>query len=121
MNILEFYQMAKDYVLTHGYKDEVEWCENRIPFEKYTADLFFFEYVYVVLNAGMREQAARKIFERFCENLDPNIIGHKDKREAIKFMMKTRDGYHEEFRFFFKELQTIPTDDRRIEYLTRLS
>jgi len=110
MEILEYYNNAKNHILTHGYKDEVEWCEKREPFELCTPETLYFEYVYVVLNAGMKEQIARKIYERFCKDLDFNMIGHLGKREA------TRTGSGN-YKMWFNSLQMLKTDMERIEYL----
>ncbi len=114
MEILEYYQNAKNHVLTHGYKDEVEWCEKREAFEKCTSETFFFEYTYVVLNAGMREQIARKIYDRFCENLNHEVIGHKGKREAVRTAMQN-------YKEWFRMLKQLPDDKSRIDFLKGMS
>ncbi len=113
MDILDFYATARQYVSTHGYQGEIEWCEKREPFEKCTSETFFFEYVYVVLNAGMKEQIARKIYDRFCEHLDFETIGHEGKRGAIKTLSRNYPGH-------FLSLKMLPTDAARIEYLKSL-
>lgn len=113
MEIFEYYQNAKKHVLTHGYKDEVEWCEKREPFGFCTTDTFFFEYVYVVLNAGMKEQIARKIYERFCKDLDPSTIGHLGKRKAVKAAL-------EHYTNWFEALKSAENDEIRIERLNNL-
>jgi len=110
MDILEYYKTAKDFVLTHGYKYEVEWCENREPFEFCTSETLFFEYAYVVLNAGMKEQIARKIYDKFCKELDFNVIGHIGKRNAIIHGS-------ENYKMWFNSLQMLKSDIERIEYL----
>lgn len=113
MDILTYYQDAKNYVLSTEYKQEYEWCLNREPFEKCTSETFFFEYVYVVLNAGMKEQIARKIYEKFCKDLDINTIGHLGKRKAI-------DTSIGNYKMWFNSLQLLHTDNNRIEYLAGL-
>ncbi len=113
MDILSYYQDAKTYILNTEYKQEYEWCLNREPFEKCTSETFFFEYVYVVLNAGMKEQIARKIYERFCKDLDSNTIGHLGKRKAV-------DTAIGNYKMWFNSLQLLQTDGARIEYLAEL-
>ncbi len=113
MNILEYYQEAKGYVLTHGHKDEVDCCKNREPVEYCTAATFFFEYVYVVLNAGMKEQIARKIYEKFCKDLDPNVIGHVGKRTAIRAAL-------ENYTNWFEVIKSAGNDEMKIERLKDL-
>ncbi len=111
--LFEFYQKAKNYVLTHGYKDEVQWCEKRKSFEFTTADVFFFEYVYVVLNAGMREQVARKIYDKFCKELNINVVGHPGKRKAIEVALKN-------YKNWFEAVKSAENDTARIERLGEL-
>jgi len=44
---------------------------------------FLVEYIFVVLNASMKNWVAAKIFRRFMEKLDFDMIGHESKRKAI--------------------------------------
>lgn len=67
-DVLNYFSQALEYVRTNGYEKEVEWCRNIPPSEDCTAETFFEEYVWSVLNAGMKEQVARKIYERFMEH-----------------------------------------------------
>ena len=113
-DLIEYYSTAKKFILSTEYKYEYEWCEKRPPFEQTDSSTFFKEYVYVVLNAGMREQVARKIFNRFIHsNHDFSIIGHKGKREAIKVACG-------DYTTWYKDLKCIEDDRARIEYLKKL-
>ena len=87
-DVLNYFSQALEYVRTNGYEKEVEWCRNIPPSEDCTAETFFEEYVWCVLNAGMKEQVARKIYERFMEHKDPSAIKHLGKRAAIEQGMK---------------------------------
>ena len=83
-SVVDFYVDAYSYVSTHGFKDEILWCDRRPPLEEHDAVTFLWEYVWVVMNAGMREQVARTIYERVVRTHDPNVIGHPGKRSAVK-------------------------------------
>lgn len=113
MDILTYYQRAKNHIFNSEYIKEYEWCLKREPFENCTPETFFFEYVYVVLNAGMKEQIVRKIYENFCKDLDINVIGHIGKRKAV-------DTAIGNYKMWFGSLQLLPTDEARIEYLKEL-
>lgn len=113
MDLITFYTNAKTHILGKGYGYEVEWCEKRESFDKCTSEAFFFEYVYVVLNSGMREQIARKIYDKFCENLNFDTIGHLGKRVAIRTLSHNYPGH-------FLNIKMLKTDQERIEYLATL-
>ena len=84
--LLKFYFDAYEYVIKEGYEREITWCMS-IKFENTTINDFFWEYVWAVLNAGMREQAARSIFRKYMETMDTNVIRHDGKREAIEHVL----------------------------------
>lgn len=95
MEVLEFFYRAFEAVSNSNYAFEMDYVDHIEPIEKQTADNFFMEYVWVVLNAGMKEQAARGIFDKFCQsiragNINFDIIRHPTKRKAIK---KTFSNY----------------------------
>ena len=54
IELLTFYYRAYKYVIDAGYEKEIVW-RDQIRFENITIDNFFREYVWTVLNAGMRE------------------------------------------------------------------
>lgn len=56
------YLAIRKRVIEAGYGGELEWVEERRFSDD--AELFLLEYIYVVLNAGMREQVARSIYEK---------------------------------------------------------
>ncbi len=81
---IAFYGKAKTFVLSSGFGREVDW-QRSVRFTDCTEERFFWEYVWVVLSAGMKNQIARKIHERFKRNFpDFTIIGHIGKRKAIQ-------------------------------------
>lgn len=78
-----FFREAFAYCIEQ-HIEEVAVTEER-TFEEQTYWSFFRQYVYVVLNSGMKNAVAEKIYYRFMENsCDLQIIGHPGKREAIK-------------------------------------
>ena len=88
-NILSFFYKAYAVVSATEYAFEMDYVDHIEPIEKQAPENFYLEYVWVVLNAGMKEQAARKIFDRFCEsvregNINFDIIRHPSKRKAIE-------------------------------------
>jgi len=93
--LLELYNFIKDFVIEKGYKQEIEWCSNIPEIEKITKWDFFREYVWVVINSGMKNSVAEKIFNRFWNNghLNFDAIGHPHKRESIKKVYNRLDRY----------------------------
>src|SRR5581483_8025787 len=59
---IDTYLRLKKQVLERGYQSDIDWCETVGPPE--TADVFVSEYVWVVLNSGMKAEVARRIWER---------------------------------------------------------
>jgi hypothetical protein len=91
--LLKFYFNAYKYVIEAGYEREIMWCD-RLRFENLIIDDFFREYVWAVLNAGMREQAARSIFKKYMETMDTNTIRHDGKRKAIEHVLDNCKMYY---------------------------
>lgn len=81
--ILDFYDDAKEYVIRKGYQDEIEITKSlREPKD---ALEFFYQYVWVVLNSGMKNEVATTIYNNVFGKGGPHIalIGHPGKRRAI--------------------------------------
>jgi len=82
--VVAFYEDARAFCYRNGYRDEIEVVRNR-QFRDQTPKTFLIEYVYVVLNAGMKNQVAEQIFGNFMRNdMDPGQINHEGKRKAIE-------------------------------------
>lgn len=109
-DIYSHYQRAHNRVVAAGYQSEINWCRDMTTIEQCTPKQFFEQYVWCVLNAGMKEQVAGKIYARYFEKLDPTTIGHLGKRAAI---VKAVENYPE----WFGKLKTTPY---KIEYLQSL-
>lgn len=109
MEIIKFYQKARKFIIAKGFENDIKWCES-LKLEETTATRFFQEYIWCVLNAGMREQVARKIYDRFIKRLDLETIGHLGKREAINTGLKN-------YKIWFEKL--LKSDDK-IDFLESL-
>lgn len=94
-----FFNNAHQYV-TANFKGEMDYVECR-RFPDMTIHDFFMEYVYVVLNTGMKNQIAEKIFCELKETGDVNVVRHKGKQKAIR--EATRNC-----RKWFEELKNAP-------------
>jgi hypothetical protein len=57
------YQVAKEFLLAHGYADEIRW-QQELRFCEVSEQQFLRESAWVVLAAGMRESIVRKVFSR---------------------------------------------------------
>lgn len=86
-DIIQFYNTAKEYCIDHGFAQEIKWVRQR-RFENVDSDYFLHEYAFVVINSGMKNQVAEKIFQRFQIAFDLKTIGHLGKRKAIEECMK---------------------------------
>ena len=102
-SVVDYYLDAYSYVLETGYGRESAWCEALKPLEQQDSEAFLWEYIWVVLNAGMKEQIARKIYERVDASHDPDVIGHPGKRAAVKRAFR-------EYETWFAAL--LATDDK---------
>jgi hypothetical protein len=109
-DIYEHYRNAHNRVVAAGYQNEINWCRDMTTFNDCTPENFFNEYVWCVLNAGMKEQVARKIYDRFMSMGQLETIGHLGKRAAIKRGI-------EEHPQWYRMLQGAPD---KIEYLQSL-
>lgn len=96
------YLDLKAKVIRAGYGKEVEWSES---IEVCTAaGSFFNEYIWIVLNAGMKNQVARKIYDKiklalFDGKPISEVFGHTGKVLAIERM---RTHYHKTFNNYKK-------------------
>jgi hypothetical protein len=82
MNLIEFYQMARQEVIDLGFEADIAYTES-LCFDNVTEKQFLCEYVWVVVNSGMKNTVGKQIFERW-EQQGLEAIGHLGKRGAIK-------------------------------------
>lgn len=120
LQMVDFFKKAKEDVINSGYQWEISICDNRYFF-KMTPLHFMREYAWVVINAGMKNQVAEKIYKRlWSEGVDS--IGHLGKRKAIKEMMSDIPELHmKTYEAIFNKLKTGTTDKEKIDFLENLS
>ncbi len=108
------YMDIKAWLIAEGYDDEIDWqqnlkeCNNSID--------FYLEACWVILNSGMKEQIARKIWEKIKHawsiKLDiSEVFGHEGKVAAIKHIKANHLKLFEEYLMSedkIEYLQTIP-------------
>ena len=88
-----YYKWIKKMVIDKGYENEITWINN-IP-NPVDKDLFFREYSWVVINSGMKNTVAEKIFKNFWNNNTPDfsVINHPNKNKALKKVYGRLDFY----------------------------
>jgi hypothetical protein len=84
---LDFFEKALTYVQIAGLNPEIEYT-RQLRFDAVNDEKFLIEYAFVVISSGMKNQVAQRIFGRFNAHLDPSVIGHPGKREAIARAVK---------------------------------
>ena len=87
-DIIAFFEQAMNYCEDNGFGDEIQWARN-IKFEDIDETEFVISFAWVVINSGMKNQVAEKIFEDWCKNGE-KAINHEGKRRAIEFVSKNR-------------------------------
>lgn len=109
--VILLYKTAKRYCIERGFKKEIDIVELR-QYKNVDKHYFFYEYVYVVLNAGMKNQVAERIYSQFIEK-GSNAIGHPGKREAVEEVEKDLDN-------IFTKLRSYGEVEDILEYLETL-
>ncbi len=89
----EYYNKIKIMLIDKGYEKEMMWI-NTIP-NPVDKDLFFKEYSWVVINSGMKNSVAEKIYKNFWNNESPDFsaINHPNKNKSMKKVYKRLDLY----------------------------
>jgi len=113
---LEEYNSLKSKIAEMGYGHEIEWASKLKPCEG--AQEFFWEYLWVICNSGVKNQVARTIFRRVVDALisgEPvsEHFGHPGKSQAIETVRK-------EYRELFEVYRKCPGDASRLDFLAGL-
>lgn len=95
LDVLTF-ERLRDQVVQAGYGEEIIWSESLSPCNN--ADLFFAEYMWVVLNSGMKNQIAKKIQYKIWDALKSgkaigDVFNHKGKTKAIEQILNNKELY----------------------------
>ncbi len=94
------YFKVKNDIIEKGHLNEIEWYNNLPDFEKLDKIFFFREYVWVVINSGMKNQVAEGIFKKFWNDgktFNFDAIRHPNKNKAIKRVYNRLDFYFDHF------------------------
>ncbi len=111
IGLIEFYDYVKKEVIKRGFKSEIDFVESR-RFEDVDSKRLLLEYVYVVLNSGMKNKVAEMLFKQYMEH-GTKVVRHEGKRKAI-----IQAQLH--YRWWFKNLKVCGTVDERLDYLDSL-
>ena len=95
-DIITFYEQAKEFCEDNGYNNEIQWARD-IKFSDIDETEFVIEFAWVVINSGMKNQVAEKIFEDWCRHGE-KAIKHEGKRKAIEFVIENRYAIMKELR-----------------------
>jgi hypothetical protein len=107
--LVDLYIDAKLFIKKSKYADELAYVNQRTV-DSVTQSDFFREYVYVVLNTGMKNQVAQKMYERFCNSDDPiSTVKHKGKRKAIAEFADHQDEFFRNFKEATNKLMFLET------------
>ncbi|MCK9591832.1 MAG: hypothetical protein M0Q91_07480 [Methanoregula sp.] len=112
-DINQFFLKADNYLMENNFEWEIDFVRNIKPLEEQEDWYFYYQYVWVVLNAGMKEQIAHKICDRFFEEKRFEVIGHLGKREAIRTAALN-------YKEWLKKIKELKTTTGRINYLETL-
>lgn len=96
----EWYQKLRETIISLGYAREIEWAQSIQPVSN---DLdFWTEYAWVVLNSGMKNQIAQKIWNKVRPAVlggksASSVFGHKGKAMAIDGVYAKRAQWFNEY------------------------
>lgn len=116
--IYHHFLKARDALISHGYGDEIEWCQNRF-FDQMTADEFLVQYRFAVFSSsGLNNKVVEKMEAAFDAAYHDGLnafetIPNRRMRKAIMDM-------YPRYKEVFAELKRKPTDEQKIEYLNTL-
>lgn len=113
MEAKEWFEFHEKLVQS-GYGSEIDWAENLQPCVDSTS--FFFHYLWVVCNSGMKNEIATKIYEKIVQAIADDkdiskVFNHKLKVKAIKTVLKHKEMFFDLFqnaRDKISFLETIP-------------
>ncbi|MFH1514395.1 MAG: hypothetical protein ABIG42_02940 [bacterium] len=111
MNLLEFYNHAKQEVIKAGYQKEIDSVDER-RFEDAIPIELFYEYAYVVLNSGMSNKVAERMYKKLLSS-GSKTVKHPGKRKAI-----IQAQIH--YKWWFRELKSCGTVREKLDYLDTL-
>ena len=89
----ETYNQLKNKLVRYGYGVEIKYIEKVLSKPCNNQEQFLNEYVWVVINSGMKNQVAERIFNRVINawkigKKTEDVFKHKGKAISIEFMRK---------------------------------
>lgn len=108
--LIALYRRALTACVEGGHEEEVQWVKEMPKFSEIGRNRFLTEYAWVVINSGMKNQVAEKIFKKFIDSADFNVVRHPNKNEALLEVFGHGVKYYEEL---------LAADDK-LEYLQTL-
>lgn len=111
------YEQMKKTLIERGYSSEIEWANNIKQPE--TSLYFFCEYAWVILNSGMKEQIADKIWGKICDAINRDdkvntVFNHAGKSKAIQ------DAWDNRFKIFDDYLSVLIKGNDIMEWFETL-
>lgn len=93
---IEKYNSLKNKLIRCGYKSEIEYVINVLSNPCNNKKHFLLEYTWVVINSGMKNQIAEKIYKKILSAWDEKkstdiVFGHYGKAKAIEFVKNNID------------------------------
>lgn len=112
----EKYLDLKQFVIDSGYEKDIDWSESCT--EPENAFVFFCEATWVILNSGIKNQVAEKIWKRvqdaILKNVSVhNVFHHKGKADAIEYLRKYKKN-------LFIDFIGKNTDKEKLDFLESL-
>lgn len=97
---IDQYMTLKEAVIAAGYADEIDWQQSVMPVS--SPEAFWTEHAWVVLNSGMKNQVARKIWgnikEAYSRGMKPHdVFRHKGKCDAINYVRSRAERLLKEY------------------------
>ena len=92
-----WYLNTKHRLINLGYADEIDWSNDIKP--PASPEVFWREFAWVVLNSGMKNQIAQKIWDKVRPAVESGqsastVFGHKGKSGAIDQVWRDRVDLH---------------------------
>lgn len=110
------YERVRNRLIELGYEDEIAWAQSG-RFAPATPKDFALETIYILANSGMKQQVARRIYEKVREALlrgesAATVFGHAGKAGAMDQVWTNRASLHAEY-------LAVP-DREKVDWLGRL-
>ena len=96
----ETYLELKKTLIEKGYANEVVWAENVNLVND--SETFLFEFAWVVINSGMKNQVAEIIYKKVLEawidhKIAHDVFNHKGKADAMEMVRNNRRTIFSEY------------------------